>query len=199
MGTALALIASGPPGSGKTEWARRILRSCAGSAGVICPAEGEAKAYELHPSLRRGLLGFRLGDDPEPEGSWLPYKRFRFDPGAILAVNEAMIASAGQGLPLLAIDEIGPLELELSDGFLPALRAALRWLGEASRSPRVLALTVRPACERALIAAIRGLAPSAEVALVEIDAQARDGAYRDALTALRRHGIDAQERGSEAP
>ncbi|MBN2562874.1 MAG: DUF2478 domain-containing protein [Phycisphaerae bacterium] len=123
-------ILSADRGRGKTSFLRRYVADAAGRGrsvgGIASPAvfeNGRRIGYDLI-DLRRGsqrplarMVG--PGDTPADVG------RYRFDEAAVAEGNAAVIAAVRDGLDVVAIDEIGPLELR-GKGWAPALEFALR-------------------------------------------------------------------------
>jgi nucleoside-triphosphatase len=138
------LIVSGGRGEGKTtflsHYASRLADSGRSVGGIISPAVFEAEkriGYDLI-DLRDGtrhVLARLAGPDEKPTVGV-----YRFDPGTVTAGVAAVSLAVRNGLDLIAIDEVGPLEFR-GDGWATALIEALRCL----REDQTLVITVRPA------------------------------------------------------
>jgi nucleoside-triphosphatase THEP1 len=123
----MILILTGPVGSGKTSFLRRLL-TYLGSEGVAVAGffgqriflDDELVGYDLinaanmrrHPFLRKG----------ESTGGDDAIGPFRVDPDGQAAAHGILNASAPEAL--LIVDELGPLELE-GKGHWPALAPLL--------------------------------------------------------------------------
>jgi nucleoside-triphosphatase THEP1 len=108
--------------------------------GVASPAvfeQGRRIGYDLL-DLRNGarpVLARAVG----PDSAAATVGVYRFDSDAIAAGNAAIIAAVQGGLDIIAIDEVGPLEMR-GGGWTPALEFALT----ACRPGQQLIITVRP-------------------------------------------------------
>jgi nucleoside-triphosphatase THEP1 len=108
--------------------------------GVVSPAvfeQGRRVGYDLL-DLRSGtrrLLARAVGRD----SATATVGAYRFNDDAIAAGNAAIIAAVQAGLDLVAVDEVGPLELR-GGGWTAALEFAL----QNCRPDQQLILTVRP-------------------------------------------------------
>jgi nucleoside-triphosphatase len=122
-------IISGARGIGKTTWLRRCVavRTAAGSVvgGIASPAvfTGMQRAgYDLL-DLRTGASQ-PLARVVTTRSQAPTIGHYRFDQAAIDAGNAAILAAISDGLDLIAIDEVGPLEIA-GHGWAPALVHAL--------------------------------------------------------------------------
>ena len=141
MGLTLLCAASG---MGKTTFLRdqvaRLAAQGQSVGGVASPAvfeQGRRIGYDLL-DLRSGvrqLLARTVGTDSAAANVGV----YRFDDNAIAAGNAAIIAAIQDGLEIIAIDEVGPLELR-GGGWTPALEFAL----QTCRPGQHLIVTVRP-------------------------------------------------------
>ncbi|MCX6558999.1 MAG: hypothetical protein NTZ26_00665 [Candidatus Aminicenantes bacterium] len=138
----MILILTGPVGSGKTSFLRRLL-TYLGSEGVAVAGffgqriflDDELVGYDLinaanlhrHPFLRKG----EASDGEDAIGP------FRVDPAGQAAALDILSASAPEAL--LIVDELGPLELE-GKGHWPALAPLLDGKG------RHFLFIIRDAC-----------------------------------------------------
>lgn len=132
-------------GAGKTTFLRQQVANLAALGrsvgGIAAPAVFEhnrRKGYDLI-DLRRGsrrpLARLRSSHEARPF-----IGGYEFDEAAIAAGNATIIAAVHDGLDVIAIDEVGPLEFE-GKGWAPALEVALR----DCRSTQELIVVVRPA------------------------------------------------------
>ena len=136
-------IVSGTRGQGKTTLVRQYAADVAAAGrsvgGVVSPAifeHGERVGYDLL-DLRSGSQG------PLARVVTLPSETptigtFRFDEAALAAGNAAIVSAVQDGLDVIAIDELGPLELE-GKGWALALAFALH----ACRAEQELVVAVR--------------------------------------------------------
>lgn len=123
------LVICGPVGAGKTTLLRQQVgvRAAAGQSvgGIASPAvfeDGRRAGYdliELRTGQRRPLA--RVAAAP---GMTPLIGRYWFDEAAIAAGNEAVIGAVRDGLEVIALDEVGPLEFA-GGGWAPALDVAL--------------------------------------------------------------------------
>lgn len=132
-----ALLLSGPIGSGKTS---AVLSLSAELLGMGVALDGVASPRILKNGKTVGYWVRRLpsGEERllcalEPPG--LPLGRFFFRPEALEFANTVLVRAAKEA-EVVAIDEVGPLELA-GGGFFPGLQACLS-------SNAFLILTVRP-------------------------------------------------------
>lgn len=123
------LIIHGPRGAGKTTYLRRHVGALAAAGkavgGIASPAVfegGRRVGYDLL-DLRHGArrLLARVVTAPASVPTVGPY---RFDDAAIAAGNSLLFTALRDQLEVVAIDEVGPLELA-GHGWAPALAFAL--------------------------------------------------------------------------
>jgi nucleoside-triphosphatase len=137
-------ILCGARGTGKTTFLEQQVAVAAEQGrsvgGIAAPAvfeRGQRVGYDvvdLRSGERRQLARLPVSRDaPTSVG---PYE---FDPAAIDAGNAAIVAAVRDGMELIAIDEVGPLELR-GLGWAPALRIALEDCARAQH----LIVVVRP-------------------------------------------------------
>ena len=137
-------ILSGPRGQGKTsrlcEYAAAMADRGRTVGGIASPA-----VYENDRRIGYDLLDLRSGSRrrlsriaAEP-GSSPTVGVFQFDDAAINAGNRAIVSALRDGVDVLAIDEVGPLELD-GGGWAPGVRLAL----QSHETPGELILVVRP-------------------------------------------------------
>lgn len=132
-------------GEGKTTFLRGQVaqaaeggRSVGGVASPVVFENDQRIGYDLLDlgnGERRSLARVSSSQQTEPEVGM-----FRFDEGAVAEGNAAIIAAVRDGVEVVAIDEVGPLEFR-GRGWAAALETALR----ECRSGQELILTVRPA------------------------------------------------------
>ena len=124
-----ATIISAERGEGKTsflrEYAARAADRGRSAGGVVAPAvfeHGRRIGYDL-VDLRRGNRRplARVVTEPDAEPTVGAYG---FEDAAVAAGNAAIIAAVREGLDIVAIDEVGPLEFR-GQGWTPALEVAL--------------------------------------------------------------------------
>ena len=137
-------IITAAKGDGKTSFLRAHVRALVGSGlsvgGIAAPAvfEGDQRVgydlIDLRTGRRRALC--RVGD---PGGARPHAGAYHFDEGAIGEGNAAITSAVRDGLEVIAIDEIGPLEFR-GQGWAPALQLAL----EKCEGTRELLIVVRP-------------------------------------------------------
>jgi nucleoside-triphosphatase THEP1 len=101
----------------------------ADSAAAISGVEG------VPASVGAGEIAARVGAHEAVPTAGV----YRFDETALAAGNAAIITAARDGLDIIAIDEVGPLELR-GGGWAPALEFAL----QACRPGQQLIITARP-------------------------------------------------------
>jgi len=130
------LLLTGPPGVGKTTVCLGLARLLGEKGwkvgGIVTLAEGRRRlALDLGSGERRllavgsGPMPARMGEESPagPSGPrWGPY---RFSRPALDWGNATVLRAVAGGVDLVILDEVGPLELVLGEGFLPALRAVL--------------------------------------------------------------------------
>jgi nucleoside-triphosphatase THEP1 len=123
-------IVSAAKGEGKTSFLREQLarmadsgRSVGGIAAPVVFHNGCRIGYDLIDlrhgsrwSLARTVTSHRAAPD---------VGMFKFDEAAVSAGNAAVVAAVEDGLDVIAIDEVGPLEFD-GKGWAPALSFALR-------------------------------------------------------------------------
>ena len=146
MGIERITLISGARGQGKTTFLRAHLAAAARDGcsvgGIASPAveeNGERVGYDL-VDLRSGArrLLARMAPDA-PREQTFGKGRFRFDPQALVEGNEAIISAVADGMQMIAIDEVGPLEFS-GGGWCRGLVYAL-----ANGSPdQQLVVVVRP-------------------------------------------------------
>ncbi|MFH0981042.1 MAG: nucleoside-triphosphatase [Planctomycetota bacterium] len=138
-------ILSAGRGEGKTTFLRRYAARVAvlgrSVGGIASPAVFEHNQrigydlLDLRSGRRRRLARWvTSGEGPPTVGA------YRFDEAAIAEGNAAIVAAVRDSLEVIAIDEVGPLELR-GEGWTPALEIALR----ESDLERELLIVVRPA------------------------------------------------------
>jgi nucleoside-triphosphatase THEP1 len=146
MGIAKITLISGTRGQGKTTFLRAHLAVAAREGcligGIASPAveqDGELLGYDLidlRSGTRRPLA--RVAPDA-PREETFGRRRFRFDTQALAEGNQAIISAVADGVGIIAIDEVGPLEFT-GGGWYEGLVYAL-----ANCSPdQQLILVVRP-------------------------------------------------------
>jgi nucleoside-triphosphatase THEP1 len=111
-------------------------RSIGGIASVAVCEGGQRIGYDLF-DLRLGTRR-NLARIVSPEDKHPTVGVYRFDDQAVRAGNEAIQMAVTDRLDMIAIDEVGPLELR-GEGWAPALEFALQRLG----SRQELAVVVR--------------------------------------------------------
>jgi nucleoside-triphosphatase THEP1 len=163
MGAALCLAISGPVGSGKTTSLRAALAALArrghGLVAIIQPdigrgADGLALGFELELLSAGGgeLVSERLplalaaGAPRDLSVPGAAFGRFVFDDSAFARAEAFLrVRLAAQPRPeLLALDEIGRLELARGGGLAPCLELALG-AAAAPEGPRLVILACRDA------------------------------------------------------
>ena len=148
MGLTLLCAASG---MGKTTFlcdqVARLAAQGRSVGGVVSPAvfeQGRRVGYDLL-DLRSGVrrpLARAVGVDSVAAISAADAPAvgsYRFAETALRAGNDAIIQAVREGLDIIAIDEVGPLELQ-GGGWTPALEFALH----TCRPGQQLIVTVRP-------------------------------------------------------
>jgi nucleoside-triphosphatase THEP1 len=137
-------IVSAGRGVGKTSFLReylaRMVAEGSSVGGIASPAvfeNGERVGYDLL-DLRLGTIRplARVIASPNDTAAVGIYQ---FDEPAIKEGNRAIISAVREGLDVVAVDEVGPLEIR-GKGWSPALEVALR---ECS-ARQELVITVRP-------------------------------------------------------
>ncbi len=119
-------LLTGPPGVGKTTVCLRLARSLGergwSVGGIVTLAEGRCRRALDLGSGRRRLLAVS-GETPAglTGPRWGPYRFSR----RTLAWGNAVLLRTVQEMDLVVLDEVGPLELVMGEGFLPALQAVL--------------------------------------------------------------------------
>ena len=136
-------IVFGTRGQGKTTLVRQYAadavvtgRSVGGVVSPVVFEDGQRVGYDLidlRTGSRRPLARVVAGPEETPT-----IGVFRFDEAALSAGNAAIVSAVEDGLDVVAIDEVGPLELE-GKGWAPALAFALR----TCRAQQELLVTVR--------------------------------------------------------
>jgi nucleoside-triphosphatase THEP1 len=126
-------VVCGSRGQGKTTLLRQYAADAAGAGrtvgGIASPAvfEDEQRIgydlLDLRDGSRRPLARVAASADETPT-----IGVYKFDAAALAAGNAAIIAAVQEGLDLIAIDEIGRLELD-GGGWAPALTFALKACG----------------------------------------------------------------------
>jgi nucleoside-triphosphatase THEP1 len=139
----LILLSAGS-GLGKTTFLcdqlARLAAEGRSVGGVVSPAvfeQGRRIGYDLL-DLRTGnrrLLARAVG----PDSAAATVGVYRFDDQAMAAGNAAIIAAVQDGLEIIAVDEVGPLEMR-GGGWTPALEFAL----QKCLPGQHLVVTVRP-------------------------------------------------------
>ncbi|MBN1511241.1 MAG: DUF2478 domain-containing protein [Phycisphaerae bacterium] len=129
-------VINGERGCGKTtllreyvDAAARAGRTVGGIASPVVYENGRRLGYDLL-DLRRGVCRAlaRIVSGPEAVPTIGP---FRFEEAALAEGNAAIVAAVRDGLDVVAIDEVGPLEWE-GKGWAAALTHVLR-SGEAGQ------------------------------------------------------------------
>ncbi len=154
------VLISGPPGSGKTTCLREALALLAarGHSVRACLSEATVRVARTDGALALGFDLLMLEDKagalaetariplarrdppvPGPEPLRKRMQAFAFDYSAFSKVISFLRRSV---LEIMALDEIGPLELQGNGGFMPFLRELAA--GENLIAPPILLLTVRP-------------------------------------------------------
>ena len=141
MGTT---ILSAVKRGGKTTFLRQSAarlaqrgRSVGGIASPVVFKSGQVLGYDLldlRTGQQRPLARIGAADDPA-----LHTGMYRFEGAAVAAGNEAIQSAARDGLDVIAIDEVGPLEFD-GGGWTPGLEFALRECTAAQE----LIVVVRP-------------------------------------------------------
>ena len=124
------IVVCGSRGQGKTTWLREYMADMAQGGrtigGLAAPAvfiDGRRIGYDVvdfRHGTRRPLAREVTAVHETPT-----IGAYRFDEAALAEGNAAIIAAVQDGLDIIAIDEVGPLELE-GGGWAPALTFALR-------------------------------------------------------------------------
>lgn len=121
------LLLTGPPSVGKTTVCLGL--ACAlgergwNVGGIVTLAEGTRRwALDLQGGKRRLLAVSGEAPAGLSGPSWGPY---RFSGRTLAWGNAAVLRAMAGGVNLVILDEVGPLELVLGEGFLPALQAVL--------------------------------------------------------------------------
>ncbi len=136
-------ILSAGKGEGKTsfllEYAARKADRGWSVGGIASPAvfeNGRRVGYDMI-DLRRGsrrlLARVAISSDAACDVGM-----FRFDEGAVAEGNRAVVSAVRDGLDVIALDEVGPLEFD-GEGWAPALEFAL----SKCRSAQELIVAVR--------------------------------------------------------
>ena len=137
------IVITGTRGDGKTSFVRSCVEHAArcgwSTGGIISPAvleAGQRVGYDIESvrSAERRRLAM-LVDDPRQKAD---AGRYSFAEDAVRFGNETLVAAAAAGCEVIAIDEVGPLELR-GGGWAPALRVAL----ERHRKPQSLFIVIR--------------------------------------------------------
>ncbi len=142
-------VITGVRGCGKTTLLREYVdaasrsgRTVGGIASPVVCQDGQRQGYDLL-DLRRGVRRSlaRIVREPAAAPTIGP---FRFEQAALDEGHAAIIAALQDGLDVVAIDEVGPLEWS-GQGWADALTRALR----AEHGVRELIVVVRASlCER---------------------------------------------------
>jgi nucleoside-triphosphatase THEP1 len=139
------MVLSAPQGAGKTSFLRAYAarqadcgRSVGGIASPVVFEKGRRIGYDLidlRGGSRRPLA--RIGALCD---AVIAVGQYQFDGEAIAEGRTAITSAVREGLDVVAIDEVGPLEFR-GEGWAPALEIALReW-----RPGQELIVVVRPA------------------------------------------------------
>jgi nucleoside-triphosphatase THEP1 len=137
-------ILSASRGEGKTSFLRRYVnaaaaggRSVGGVASLAVFEDGRRIGYDLLDlrSARCRPLA-RVAASPE---TTLTVGIYQFDNAAVEEGNAVIVSAVRDGLDIVAIDELGPLELQ-GGGWAPALKLAL----QEGRPQQELVVVVRP-------------------------------------------------------
>jgi nucleoside-triphosphatase THEP1 len=151
-------------GMGKTTFLRDQVSRLAAQGrtvgGVVSPA-----VFEQGRRVGYDLLDLR-SDDRRPlarvDGAdALSVGRYRFVEAALRAGNDAIVQAAGDGLDIIVIDEVGPLEMR-GEGWTPAIEFVL----QARHPGQQLIMTVRPTLADKLPARFPASAWAAETRVV---------------------------------
>ncbi len=135
------ILLTGPRASGKTQFllslAEELRSRGIPAGGILAPGiwqEGRRSGYDLlEPLPNRQMPLCRL----DPLAGGICIGPFHFDPAAIAAGRQALTSAASGRLPVIFVDEIGPLEMQ-GQGWAPALEVAL------GKPASLLVLVVRP-------------------------------------------------------
>lgn len=137
-------LVSGPRGSGKTTYISRFMslmtsrnRSIGGVISRAVIVGGQRAGYDLFDLRTHELRPLaRLKTSKDAAVTMGPYE---FDTDAIQIGNTAIVAAVRDGVDVVAIDEVGPLEFR-SQGWAPSLRIALDECAETQE----LIVAIRP-------------------------------------------------------
>jgi nucleoside-triphosphatase len=160
-----AFLLTGKPGVGKTTALVNtigLLRGSGATVGGMVSREvrvgGIRKGFEIVDILtnRKGTLADVAGDGPR-------FGRYRVNLADLDAVGVGAIRSSMEGADIVAIDEIGPMEL-LSTEFLKAICEVLE-------SEKPVIGTIHINLRRSFVAKVR---PRWEVEIIEVTRENRD-------------------------
>lgn len=170
-------LLTGLPGVGKTTVCLGLARSLAergwSVGGIVTLAEGKRRRALDLGSGRRRLLAVSGETPAGPSGPrWGPY-RFSY---RTLAWGNAVLLRAVEEMNLVILDEVGPLELVMGEGFLPALQAVLG-------RPAPGLVVVRPSLLRQV-----GEMAARPIVLWEVTAANRDALPEEIAARLDREG-----------
>lgn len=162
-------IITGSRGIGKSTLCRRVAEiarmrgwSCAGIISHALFDEGGEKVGFVAEDISTGecwILGHVANKLRGPR-----YGHYRFSRSGFRKASRLSRTALNKKCDLFILDEVGPLEIERNEGFMPVLIALLR-----SRGPRIL-LVVRPA----LLGAVQDLFSGTKTTVVSVDRENRD-------------------------
>lgn len=141
----LIKVITAPRGQGKTDFLRQYVNHEVARGrsvgGILAPVVFQGRdrvgydMVDLRTDSRRSLVRGRqrLG----PDGSYSD--RWEFNEEMFAVGNDAILRSLREGLDVMVIDEVGPLECD-GRGWAPAFACCLEEMG----ADQELAITVRP-------------------------------------------------------
>ncbi|MDA3865768.1 MAG: hypothetical protein PF489_03340 [Salinivirgaceae bacterium] len=119
-------IVTGDVHQGKTSFVRKVVEKlCANNMEV----GGFLSLGEISHGQRSGFVLRTLANakdvelcSDEPHDDWQQFRRFYFNPDAIALGNEILKQEAQKQIPVVVVDEIGPMELN-GFGWFPGISA----------------------------------------------------------------------------